>query len=272
MAFGFAPPQRASVSTTVRDVKRTLSIDPLQNQVFSLIEKVKGQVQELEHFPDIQEFTQKQTKTSVSCGVLDEEQMASTKRVAPHPGPFPSRPRENKKPERAKREGVWGNWLEWLSNLLVSEAHAQTLPDPNLGSTPDANTTDPFIVQKAQELENDPNAIFPFVRDEIGYESYRGPLRGAGGTLWSNAGNALDQASLIIALLRASGIPARYAQGSLSNELSQQLILSMFPNPTRVVGCPPDDAERADSANDPLLLNETREHFWVELDTGGFFY
>ena len=133
---------------------------------------------------------------------------------------------------------------------------------------PGANTTDTFIVQKASELGNDPNAIFAFVRDEIGYESYRGSLRGARGTLWSNAGNALDQASLLIALLRASGIPARYVQGTLSDELSQQLILSMFPNATRIVGCPSGDVERADPANDPNLLAETREHYWVELLIG----
>ncbi len=85
------------------------------------------------------------------------------------------------------------------------------------------------------------------------------------------AGNALDQASLLIALLRTSGIPAHYVQGTLSDATSQQLILSMFPNPTRVVGCPPGSVERADPANDPQLLAETREHYWVELDLGGGF-
>ena len=77
---------------------------------------------------------------------------------------------------------------------------------------------------------NDPNPIFAFVRDKIGYESYKGSLRGARGTLWSKAGNALDQASLLIALLRVSGIEAQYVQGTLSDELSKDLILSMFPN------------------------------------------
>ena len=91
--------------------------------------------------------------------------------------------------------------MNWLSSLLVSEAHAQT-SDPNLQSTPDANIADQFIIDKALELGNDANAIFSFVRDEIGYESYKGSLRGSRGALWSNGGNALDQASLLIALLR----------------------------------------------------------------------
>jgi len=37
----------------------------------------------------------------------------------------------------------------------------------------------------------------------------------------------------------------------------------MFPSFTWVVGCPTDDVERANPANGPLLLAETREHYWV---------
>lgn len=87
--------------------------------------------------------------------------------------------------------------------------------DPLLASTPEVDLTDPFIVNKAAELNHDPTQIFAFMRDEIGYEAYQGSLRGARGTLWSKAGNALDQASLMIALLRASGIKARYVKGAL---------------------------------------------------------
>src|SRR5262249_7178322 len=100
-----------------------------------------------------------------------------------------------------------------LQFLGPTVAYAQPAPDPALlASTPDANSTDPYIVAKATELGHDPQQIFAFVRDEIGYESYKGSLRGARGTLWSKAGNALDKASLLIALLRASNIPARYVQ------------------------------------------------------------
>lgn len=119
---------------------------------------------------------------------------------------------------------------------------------------PDANSADPFIVAKAQELGNDPLAIFEFVRDEIGFESYQGSLRGARGALWSKAGNALDQASLLIALLRASNILARYARGTLPDNLVQELILSMFPEPLRVLGCLDPGIEVSDPANDPKLL------------------
>ncbi len=85
-----------------------------------------------------------------------------------------------------------------------------------LRSTLDAETTDPFVLAKAAELGYDATRIFTFVRDEIGYHAYPGSLRGARGTLWNKAGNALDRASLLVALLRASGIPARYARGHAS--------------------------------------------------------
>jgi len=105
----------------------------------------------------------------------------------------------------------------------------------------------------------------------VGYESYIGSLRGARGTLWSEAGNSLDEASLGIALLRGSGIPARYAQGTLSDAQARQLILSMFPASFQAVGALPAGAVLSDPANDPKLLAETRPHFWVQFDAGAGF-
>ena len=71
--------------------------------------------------------------------------------------------------------------------------------DPTLlASTSDANVTDPYVQEEAAGLNYDPQQIFSFVRDQIGYESYEGSLRGAVGTLWSPAGNSLDKASLLV--------------------------------------------------------------------------
>jgi len=142
------------------------------------------------------------------------------------------------------------------------------IADELLASTPDANTNDTYVQEQAAKLDYDPQAIFDFLRTEIGYESYTGSLRGARGTLWSNAGNSLDEASLGVALFRASGIPARYAQGTLSDPLAQELILSMFSNPFRVLGRLDLQAPMADPAHDPQLLGETRDHFWFQFDTG----
>lgn len=162
--------------------------------------------------------------------------------------------------------------LTTLLNFVLPAAHAQGAAEELLASTPEADLADPYIINKAAELGNDPQQIFAFVRDEIKFESYAGSLRGARGTLWSQAGNALDQASLLIALLRVSGIPAWYVQGTLDRARAQELIASMFlPAPYRVVGFVPDDAEKSDPVNDPALIAEAQQHFWVEFDAGGGF-
>lgn len=137
-----------------------------------------------------------------------------------------------------------------------------------LASTIDATATDPFIQEQAAKLDYDASRIFAYLRDDVGYESYVGSLRGARGTLWSSAGNSLDEASLGVALLRASGIPARYARGTLSDALTQQLILSMFPEPLRITGFIPTGAATSNPASDSQLRAETRDHFWVQFDAG----
>ena len=55
--------------------------------------------------------------------------------------------------------------------------------------------------------------LFNWVRDNIQYKKYRNTLRGAVKTLKAKKGNCVDQSHLLIALSRASGIPARYVKG-----------------------------------------------------------
>ncbi len=124
--------------------------------------------------------------------------------------------------------------------------------------------TDPYIVNQATALHNDPQQMFVFVRDQIAYQAYSGSLRGARGTLWSKAGNALDRASLLVALLRASGFTAQYVQGTLTTAQEQSLILSMFQSQYRVLGRPPAGSALADPANDPNLQAIAGDHYWVQ--------
>jgi uncharacterized repeat protein (TIGR01451 family) len=138
-----------------------------------------------------------------------------------------------------------------------------------LASTPDANATDPYVQEKAAELNYDPAQIYRFLQAQIGYNSYSGSVRGARGTLWSSAGNSLDDASLGVALMRASGIPAQYEEGTLSQGQAQQLILSMFPAAYQTVGYVPAGTQTSDPASDPQLLSQTEDHFWFQFDAGG---
>ena len=79
---------------------------------------------------------------------------------------------------------------------------------------------DQTIINKARELTNNKNtnlekanAIFKFVRDNIGYVKYYNSQRGATKTLVMRGGNCSDQANLLVALCRASKIPVRYVHG-----------------------------------------------------------
>jgi RHS repeat-associated protein len=65
------------------------------------------------------------------------------------------------------------------------------------------------IRQKAAAL-GDPTALNNFVATQIEYVPYLGQMQNSLAVLLSGRGNAFDQATLLIALLRAARIPARY--------------------------------------------------------------
>ena len=71
---------------------------------------------------------------------------------------------------------------------------------PASASAPTRPWTDP-IGDLAYRLEYDVDRIFRFVADDIRYEPYPGILRGARGTLAAGAGNSVDKALLLAALL-----------------------------------------------------------------------
>ena len=54
-------------------------------------------------------------------------------------------------------------------------------------------------------------AIYNYVRNNLGYSYYANSKKGAAKTLRTKRGNCCDHANLIVALCRASKIPARYA-------------------------------------------------------------
>ncbi|HYP61971.1 MAG TPA: hypothetical protein VEQ36_16205 [Thermomicrobiales bacterium] len=76
----------------------------------------------------------------------------------------------------------------------------------------------PTIADVAAALQWDTEQIFRFVADQVAYEPYVGALRGAEGALRAMAGNTVDQALLLAALLTEAAVPYRFAVGQLSAE------------------------------------------------------
>lgn len=105
----------------------------------------------------------------------------------------------------------------------VATAQAVAAPaNPSCNTTAadlDKNTIEarvtPEIAVLAQKLNYSPVRIFEYVANNIRYEPYWGLLKGAQGTLVAGTGGAMDQAALLVALMRESNIPARYVRGTI---------------------------------------------------------
>lgn len=84
-----------------------------------------------------------------------------------------------------------------------------------------ATSASPEITELARSLQYDPKLIFDYVHNNIDYVPYYGSLKGATLTYLDGSGNDFDQASLMIALLRASGYSAQYVNGTMTIPGSQ---------------------------------------------------
>jgi RHS repeat-associated protein len=137
----------------------------------------------------------------------------------------------------------------------------------------DKNTLDAKVTFEiaalAQKLEYSPVKILDYVVNEIRFEPYWGSLKGAQGTLHSKAGGPTDHASLLIALLRESNIPARYVRGTIEfydqrgpdwigtkthKAAAAALALGAYPHATWV----------SDPGNPSQEIGTRFAHVWVE--------
>lgn len=116
-------------------------------------------------------------------------------------------------PEAGVNDGVKQATRAATAPVLGFAAAAPPGPE-DLAETADVQLT-PEIRALAGSLGHDPLAIFDFVHDEIELTWTFGSIQGAASCLSTRRCNAFDTASLLIALFRASGIPARYAMGTV---------------------------------------------------------
>ncbi|HEY4510690.1 MAG TPA: transglutaminase domain-containing protein, partial [Candidatus Paceibacterota bacterium] len=120
-----------------------------------------------------------------------------------------------------------------LSALPQAKAPVSSAPV----TTPESSSASGEIIitqnikDRAEALNYDPLSILNFVRNNIAYEPYYGSKKGADATLIERTGNDADQASLLIALLRAgdsSGghkTPARYRRANVKIDLASVMDL-----------------------------------------------
>ncbi len=142
-------------------------------------------------------------------------------------------------------------------------------PDPceYLGEAPPEIVFTQEIIDTAADLGHDPRRIYEFVRNGFDYEVYYGSLKGAHETLMQGCGNDCDLASLLVALLRVSGIPARYVYGSVDIPIDKaQTWVGGVEDPMRVAdtlvsfGTP--SGSILSGGGQPIYVRT--DHFWVE--------
>ena len=106
---------------------------------------------------------------------------------------------------------------------ILSSAIVQTIPPPtatDLTSTVEVQFT-PAILAKAKELGYNAVNIYNWVYNNIEYVPTYGSIQGADLCLQTMQCNDMDTANLLIALLRASNIPARYVYGTIQLPIAQ---------------------------------------------------
>ncbi|MBU0661396.1 transglutaminase domain-containing protein [Patescibacteria group bacterium] len=113
------------------------------------------------------------------------------------------------------------------SDLFVySYKNAQKYIQSNLPTLEDIAASDDVVITSdieslALQLEYNPVNILNFIQEHIEYEPYYGAKKGADGCLAQRVCNDIDAATLTIALLRASDIPARYKTGIIQLSMEQ---------------------------------------------------
>jgi transglutaminase-like putative cysteine protease len=109
---------------------------------------------------------------------------------------------------------------------LLAQADISTLsstPTPeDLAQTEDVQITQ-AIRDLAESLHKNPVEIHNWVKNHIEFLPTYGSIQGSDLTLQTLRGNAFDTASLLLALLRASNIPARYAYGTIQLPIDQAM-------------------------------------------------
>ena len=186
--------------------------------------------------------------------------------------PFQLRKAKPVKPKRSKAEFV----SQGLRNqpmphyAALGDFDYSTLAgasDPAyLAQSDEVNITQ-AIRDKAAELDYDAVKIYNYVRNNIEFVPSWGAVQSAELTLGAKRGNAMDIASLLIALLRASKIPARYVHGTIDvnaekfkNWIGGFESLTSAYNFASMGGIPiatyPPNAGRIDKVQ--------MEHIWVE--------
>ncbi|MFZ6736070.1 transglutaminase-like domain-containing protein [Undibacterium sp. Ji42W] len=168
----------------------------------------------------------RQTALTDLSGFMDKYPNAKPHQYTdPNKLPFGSPSNKVRKPNESKAQ-YQANLFEPKSEKLIlagPPVNAQGSAQSFLPAIPTAQDTaetedvqlTPAIKAQAAALNNNPVQIYNWVRNNISFIPSYGSIQGSELTLQNKRGNAFDTASLLIALYRSAGIPARYVYGTI---------------------------------------------------------
>lgn len=152
-----------------------------------------------------------------------------------------------------------------MAGIQLSAAALPALPvAADTAQTEEVRLSQP-VRELANELGNNPVRIYNWVRNQVAYLPTYGSIQGSELTLLNKRGNAFDTASLLIALYRAAGIPARYAYGTVEVPIEQVMNWVGAATPQAAQGI----VSQGGIPNVALVAGGTikalrMEHVWVE--------
>ncbi len=123
--------------------------------------------------------------------------------------------RENYAVNRSPIDNNHYSGMSSTGNWQVLKALSKEVKKADLAETESVQITQE-IKDLAQQLDHNPAKIYAWVYNNIEFVPTYGSLQGSAYTLETKRGNSTDTASLLIALLRASNIPARYVVGKVN--------------------------------------------------------
>lgn len=146
----------------------------------------------------------------------------------------------------------------------ASASTANNVP-PDLAPTEDVQITD-AIRAKASELHNNPIEIYQWVNNAIEFVPTYGSIQGSAYALKTLRGNAFDQATLLIALLRAANVRARYVYGTVEIPVDQVMNwIGGVTSPTAALNLLGQGGIPAIGLSEGGVIKRIRmEHVWVE--------
>jgi transglutaminase-like putative cysteine protease len=155
-------------------------------------------------------------------------------------------------------------WASTNGIMLAAAAVAAATP-ADLAATEDVQIT-PDIQALAAQLNHNPVAIQNWVYNNIAFVPTYGSIQGSAATLQTLQGNAFDTSSLLIALLRASNIPARYVFGTVDIPMGQVMNwLGGLDDPQAALNLLGQGGIPATGlATGGTIVTARMEHVWVE--------